>query len=444
MSRSRTMQGILIAILGIVVLGLAACASPAPAATPESEEVDVQTAADSEAMQEAMDALPLNITSEQLIADVVGTKQPALATVSATGAHVAWVQSEGSLWNREGQLCIYTFDTGATACVNGPENYEGYPYDLAWSPDDSMIAFSENPVQLANESDIWVFDVAAQTFADLTDDGATGAYVGLDAGTYALDYFPMWTADGAINFWRSEPQGDGTATFALYAIDPAGGEPTLLRDLTGDFPGEFLLFDTEDFYMDGVSALSPDGSKVAMILTTLLATDPDNATGLWIAETSGDAPPTLLADGVAFQAAQPIWSSLPVRPLGLSWTGDSAGVVVFSGNNDPQIPVTVIYHSPADGGGLTPVVDFSDVPDPETYTTELDEYGLSMRYYAPWTAAVASDGQTVLMYSNLGNLAGILMATMPPTGAMPTPGYKSNLINAAGGVRSSQIGRAHV
>ncbi|MEZ4611283.1 MAG: hypothetical protein R2838_13765 [Caldilineaceae bacterium] len=65
--------------------------------------------------------------------------------------------------------------------------------------------------------------------------------------------------------------------------------------------------------MDGVR-LAPDGSKVAMILTRLLATDPDNAVGLWLVDTSGDAPPTQLADGVAFQAAQPSWSGLPVRP----------------------------------------------------------------------------------------------------------------------------------
>ena len=420
-------------LIAIVALALSACAAP-PATPPAAEE----TAAESAAVQEYMGTLPLNITSEQRIADVVGTNQPALATLSSTGAHVAWVQSAGALWNREGQLCIYTFDTGETACVNGPETYEGYPYDLAWSPDDSMIAFTENPIQLAYESDIWVYDVAAQTFTDLTDDGVTGGYSGLDAGTYALDYFPMWTADGRINFWRSEPQGDETATFALYTLDPAGGEPTLLRDLTGDFPGEFLLFNTEEYYMDGVSALAPDGSKVAMILTRLLATDPDNAVGLWVVDTSGDAPPTQLADSVAFQAAQPSWSGLPVRPLGLSWTGDSAGVVVFAGNNDPQIPVTVIYYTAADGGGLTPVVDFSDVPDSEAYTTATNELGLSMRYYAPWSAAVAPDGNTVLMYTNLGNLAGILMATMPPTGDMPAPAYRSDDTGAEIIARSSR------
>ncbi|MEZ4611282.1 MAG: hypothetical protein R2838_13760 [Caldilineaceae bacterium] len=163
--------------MAIVVLVLAACAAPPP--TPPAIE---EAAAESAAVQEYMGTLPLNITSEQRIADVVDANQPALATLSSTGAHVAWVQSEGALWNREGQLCIYTFDTGATDCVDGPDAYEGYPYDLAWSPDDSMIAFSENPIQLAYESDIWVYDVAAQTFTDLTDDGVTGGYTGLEAG----------------------------------------------------------------------------------------------------------------------------------------------------------------------------------------------------------------------------------------------------------------------
>ncbi|MCB0056133.1 MAG: hypothetical protein KDE45_03870, partial [Caldilineaceae bacterium] len=158
-------------LMAIVVLVLAACAAP-PATPPAAEEAATESAA----VQEYMGTLPLNITSEQRIADVVDANQPALATLSSTGAHVAWVQSEGALWNREGQLCIHTFDTGATDCVNGPETYEGYPYDLAWSPDDSMIAFSENPIQLAYESDIWVYDVAAQTFTDLTDDGVTGGY----------------------------------------------------------------------------------------------------------------------------------------------------------------------------------------------------------------------------------------------------------------------------
>ena len=71
-------------LIGIVALALSACAAP-PATPPAAEE----TAAETAAVQEYMGTLPLNITSEQRIADVVGTNQPALATLSSTGAHVA-------------------------------------------------------------------------------------------------------------------------------------------------------------------------------------------------------------------------------------------------------------------------------------------------------------------------------------------------------------------
>lgn len=419
--------------VGLFALLMSACIAPPVEPTPAPEAV----AEESAAAQEYMGELPLNIISEQRISDVVGVNRPAVATLSSTGAHVAWVQSEGAMWNREGQLCIYTFDSGTSTCVAGPEGYQGFPYELAWSPDDSKIAFTENPVQLAAESDIWVYDVAAEAFTNLTDDGVTGGFTGLEPGSFALDYFPMWTADGQIYFWRTELQADQTTTFALHAIDAAGGEPTLLRDLTGLFPGEFLLFDNEDYFMDGVSALSPDGSKVALILTRLLAVDANDRNGLWVVETAGEAEPIMLADSVAFQAAQPSWINPPLRPRGLAWTGDSAGVVTFASNGNVQIPVTVLYYSSVDGSGLTPVVDFSGVADSGTYMTETDEFGLSMRFYAPWTAAMAPDGQTVLMYTNLGNLAGVMMASMPPTGEMPAPAFQSQYTQAGTSARSS-------
>ena len=140
------------------------------------------------------------------VADVVDEKQAVGAAVSPDGKYMAWYQETGRVRKKEQQICIFTFESAGKQCYTMAEKaYMGYPYQLKWSPDSTQIAFSENPIQLGYESDIWVMNVADGTFTDLTQDDLTGSWqTFVSQGTQPnLDYLPAWNEkDGAIYFWR--------------------------------------------------------------------------------------------------------------------------------------------------------------------------------------------------------------------------------------------------
>ena len=57
--------------------------------------------------------------------------------------------------DRTSQICIYTFDGAGKKCHDLPvDQWAGYPYQLQWSPESTMVAFTENPVEFANDADI--------------------------------------------------------------------------------------------------------------------------------------------------------------------------------------------------------------------------------------------------------------------------------------------------
>lgn len=386
----------------------------------------------------------IRVDAEILVGDVLSDNNPALAALSSLGSQIVWPTTTGHLWNKEGELCIYTYEDAANPCYVGPETYEGYPNAFVWSPDDEYVAFTENPIQLGYESDIWMFNPVSAEFVNRTDDGVQGNWAAADHGSYRLDYLPMWNqADDLLYFWRSMPISVTMFTMELHRLDPKGGEPELVRDVSETFAGELLYFDGEAWFMDGVSAISPDGTKLALILSSLEEDpyeDPNN--GLWVIDLTDDTiPPKHLADLEAMQIAQPDWwSDFPLAPMGLSWSGDSAGIVLFTYNHDDQVPLVVLYYVDPVSGDMTPVVDFSDLPEGDAYMTEINDVGLTPRFYSPWTASMSPNNDLLLMYQNLGGLAGILVSPLPPTGELPQLDYISQLFNTDA-VSSSSRGK---
>ena len=124
---------------------------------------------------------------------------------------------------------------------------------------------------MASESDIWLFDTEAGSFTDLTEDGLVGvwSYLVADGERVMLDYLPMWNpSDEQIYFWRIVPLGNMRFTIGLYRLAPYGGEAELVRDLTADFAAQVPFYDYERLFLDGISAISPDGNTVAVLMTS--------------------------------------------------------------------------------------------------------------------------------------------------------------------------------
>ena len=104
---------------------------------------------------------------------------------------MVWIRSSGRGRNTVRQMCLFTFANADKVCYEGPEEYLGYPYNLAWSPDSTWVAFTENPIKLGHESDMWLFNRDDGTFLNRTDEGLTGSYMGEETGSFNLDVLPM-------------------------------------------------------------------------------------------------------------------------------------------------------------------------------------------------------------------------------------------------------------
>jgi hypothetical protein len=322
-------------------------------------------------------------------------------------------------------MCIYEFATAGKSCSDlSTEAFGSYPYQFQWSPDSSMIAFSENPGEMWSESDIWLFDVAEGSFTNLTDDQLVGNWNELasDGEIVVLDYLPMWNqADGLLYFWRVVPLGNMRYTIKVMRMDPADGEPELVHDLTTDFIDHVPLFDYERLFLDGMSAIAPDGSTLAVITTRF------NDMGMaeqsvWTLDlTDDDSKPVMVADVDDFLAVRPEWAQdFAPQAMGLTWTADSAGFVFLSLSAlNASLPFETFHYVDAATGALTPIVDFSSVEDEEAYFNPAPSSELPWRVYSPWTATLSPEGDKLLMVNDLGGVTALLVAPLPPTGELP-------------------------
>jgi hypothetical protein len=297
-----------------------------------------------------------------------------------------------------------------------------------------------------NESDIWVFDHAAGTFANRTDDGVEGDFQSVEDQEFALDYLPMWDrATGNIYFWRSVPTGTGEGTLALYRLDPQGGPAELVYDkgLSDQLP----LFNPGTFFMDGVSAISPDGTQLAAVVRALGDATETPDSGLWVLDLTGETASARQLGGTAdFQTALPEWQPQTAIPVGLSWTSDGAGVVVAAYAYDAFMPFTLLYYADVESGDMTPVVDFSNLEQPDASNTNWPTYPTSAPpyyFYTPVSASLTPAGDKLLIFSGARGRSSVLASPLPPVGEMPAPVYDAESYYS-GVARSSRGDNAKV
>ena len=362
---------------------------------------------------------PLSVTSAQEVPTLVDERTPGLAAVSPDGTKIAYAVDLG----RKGrQMCVFTLADSQKKCYQFPDTFKGYPYELVWSPDSANITFTEDPQQSANESDIWVFAVASGAFTDRTNDNVEGSYRGknVEGKTFWLDYLPMWnTDDGMIYFWRSVPRTDLTFTLQLQRINGSTGEPELVRDLTDYFLQYLLIYDNQAFFLDGVSTITPDASKVAIALQAPLdpLTLPKN--GVWVVDLKDTkSEPKQLANNMDMQLAVPSWWSVPAFVCGLAWSADYKGVIVYAYSRGIQIPLDLVYYIDEATGDMKALFDFKkNADDSDAFLTDIyPPTGLPYRFYSPWTASMvpAGYGNTFLFLNDLSGGIGIGAIPLPP------------------------------
>jgi hypothetical protein len=153
--------------------------------------------------------------------------------------------------------------------------------------------------------------------------------------------------------------------------------------------------------------------------------------------TDESAEPQQLATVEDLQVGLPQWEEVPALPQALQWTADG-NIVMLTLSNDMTLPLIVLYYSDVESGELTPVVDFSSSTDRELFFTEPGPDGLPARYYSPWTATLSPHGTTLLLVSDLGGIAGVLSAPLPPDGSLPYVSGAAESYTSAVATRASR------
>ena len=355
------------------------------------------------------------LVDAQPASEVGETRQMVL---SPDGSQLAWNDSTTI------DLCTYSFDTEETICTDYPDDDPdgnnallNIHDTLFWSPDSTRIALTEEFFRELLESDIWLYDVASSTFTDLTNDDASGSLIRLDDYDveYIIDSYPIWHPEnGDLYFFRYEPFEGGLYPFrtALYRLpnnEGTLGEPEQIIELTDQMPRANAIFNAQHRSLAGSVAFSSDATQLAILVRTAFVED----SAIWILDLTDNSVTEVATFPAWDDLGMPEWETIELVPQGLAWTAD--GNLVFSAIDETTLgaPITwTVYHLSVADGNVTPVFDFSDVPDASSYYGDLDADGNVANYAYPRTAIMAPDGETLLYFNfNRGldriNLSGI-------------------------------------
>ncbi|MEQ8676828.1 MAG: hypothetical protein RLP44_32875 [Aggregatilineales bacterium] len=326
---------------------------------------------------------------------------PTHMTLSPDGTYLAWTEA------RDG-LCLHHFDDDSTTCTPFPtiadpdEDIDLRDHTaLHWSPDSLMIAFTENWTQNFTESDLWLFDVASQTFANRTNDGVSGSAIMLDQREqpYFLDALPTWNpATGDLVFFRYERTGRTYST-ALYRIPRLGA--SFAGVLQGDdglaqgepeFVAQFAdlsalsVYDGSTFNLAGGATISPDGTQLAFLSRPAQA---DRA-GIWLVDLqTGD-----ITTPLDFESLQgiglPEWHNAQIMFNGIAWINDNSLLISASPISALENTINLmLYRYDITDEALTPMFDLSDVP--QTFTNDDDD--------SPRSVAFSDTSDTIFFFN---------------------------------------------
>lgn len=309
-------------------------------------------------------------------------------------------------WSADQELCLYELATETEDCSAFPDSLGEFITLLQWSPDAQYIAFHED-FQRIPDADVWLFDVKEQTFANLTDDGdAKFTYVGvLETDTW-IDNAITWGPDNLIYVLRTAIDAGATRderTYEVLQIDPAIGTISTLQDLTGYFDFNPVLY-RENYSLDGVMSVSPDASK--MLIVVYEFGDDAETNGIWLIDLSGEEDPQLLATPEQFTTGYPVdfYENDSVRNIeSIAWNADGTGFYVFAVSGRLS-GFPMVYQMNLLQGDIIPLVDFSEYTR-EEFLAAGTQIAVSPSYLVPYAPITAPDRQN-LIYANQGIASG--------------------------------------
>lgn len=347
------------------------------------------------------------LTDARFAETVIGDYSPLIrdAVLSPDGSKLAW----GA--RRDG-LCLYDLIENTQTCTAWPELYDTSGTSLVWSADSQTLAFTEDFFYRFHESDIWIYEVATQTFTNRTDDGVYDDLLSEDFNGQP-DYFPLWNpANHQLYFFRSLFLNTDDQRYSLELFRLNGDEAEQVADFTTTLP-EISIIRPPQF--------SPDGTKLALPIAGRERNETRN--GLWIYDlTNGSL--THLITLPDFAATFPEWTD-PASYFyieNLQWAGNAALVVyLYDSSFNASFGSVNYYYVDLTTAQLTPLVDFSDYAS-QAELFERDDKGQSLAGLFPRIGVVAPDAQYFFYvhYEQISDSDVYISAlALPPGGSEP-------------------------
>ena len=299
-----------------------------------------------------------------------------------TAKRVAWFSSQDA-------LVLLELDSGELSAIPFPE-WMGTATDFCWSPDGERIALAEDVFRYLYEPDIWVADLAAQTFSNCSNDMAFGSIVRAEE-PFWIDVLPTWRSEDDLAFIRIGGYSDDSLVELRHVnasecktkpgVDSGCCE--LVCQLSPDFPGGFSIL--------GVPSLASDGTELAVITQGVKLNQQTD--GLWVFDTeTGDT--RLFVPTSAFRAGFPDWfEQYPIVPRDVAWIQDGRSLLVFAEDVSglASWPRMNLYVVDAEDGSVEPFASYEGYADgPSFYRPGED--GQTGVLSVPLQAIVLPDG----------------------------------------------------
>ncbi|MBW4436451.1 MAG: hypothetical protein KME04_04915 [Pleurocapsa minor GSE-CHR-MK-17-07R] len=314
----------------------------------------------------------------------------------------------------EGRLCIVEIESAEERCAPMPEGVNsavnGSPDNpgLIWSPDESHLVMTEDVLRMFQDSDIWVFDVAASAFENVTEDGVEGGLIfGEESAGTLLDYMPAWGDSDTLYFFRSDYQPNmEDSSMLLYRYTLSTASLDLMADVTDEIGWLSVYYRPQ---------VSPDGTQMVL---PVFAGDPEApANGLWLIDLVSGEVEQLAAKAdiaLAIQADEDARFLVPVNPQWVNG-GRAVMVTITDYGNQASVPTNFVYIDVATGA-LTPMIDFSGIPISDLLENPRRPDLPPM----PWDSVVNAAGSKLYFMPNpnLGEPA-IYALSLPPDGSPP-------------------------
>lgn len=259
-----------------------------------------------------------------------------LDLTAGPGATAAFLAPDGSqfAYFKANGLCMYSLEGEQGDCVTLEDDISIDLESVRWSPDSTKLAFSENFLITFRDSDIWVYDVEANTLTDFTPMPNRELNLFSNDDTtkeFTVDITPQWAADSqSIYFLRYQFNSTNEALAKFYRVGVDGGEAEEIGEV-----------DTQSRISTYGFAVSADESRIVYNLDTR----GDEKDGNWLLD---------VETGEAKFAAAAIQGTLPwayqFSPSGdlVLVVGISEKFASFSGQVAPED--SAIYTLPVFGG----------------------------------------------------------------------------------------------